>query len=117
MASNLTIALSGMPGAEVLALNNDAPRGVFEYVDGKRTETPRLHPVTNRKLYRARALLKITADEAEEVSLLIDSDAPLGGALRPVRVDQSTATLSIRPEDSFNLALSLTATLLPEKGA
>ncbi|MGO3833235.1 MAG: hypothetical protein ACTJGT_04650 [Microbacteriaceae bacterium] len=114
MASSITLPL--MPNAELLALNNDAPRAVFEYVDGKRSDTQRVHPVTGRKLYRVRALLKLTAVNAEEVSVLLDSDAPLGGALRPVKFDPATAQLSIRPEDAFNLALTLTVSLLTEKG-
>ncbi len=115
MASNLTIPL--MPGTEVLALDNTPPRQQFEYKDGKRSDTPRMHPVTGRLLYRARALLKFSSGDLEEVGLLLDSDQPLGGNLKHVRIDPATATLLIRPEDNFNLALTLTATLLPEKGA
>lgn len=115
MASSITVPL--LPGAEVLALNADTPRAQYEYVDGKRTETPKLHPVSGRKAYRVRALLKLSVDVAEEITLVIDDDVPLGGALRPVRIDTSTATLSIRPEDSFNLIFTVHATLLPEKGA
>lgn len=115
MASNITVPL--LAGAEVLALNADTPRPQFAYIDGKRTETPKLHPVSGRKAYRVRALLKLSETVAEEVNLVIDDDAPLGGALRPVRIDPSTATLSIRPEDSFNLIFTVHATLLREKGA
>lgn len=115
MASNITVPL--LAGAEVLALNADTPRVQYAYVDGKRSDTPKLHPISGGKAYRVRALLKLSADVAEEIALVIDDDAPLGGALRPVRIDTSTATLSIRPEDAFSLIFTVHATLLREKGA
>ena len=44
---------------------------------------------------------------------MIDSAAPLG-VLKPVKLDPATATLTVRPEDAFNLALVVTGSLLPD---
>lgn len=112
MASTMTFPLTA--GTEILGLNADEGRPVMEYQDGKRTDNQR-RDATGRPLFRHKALIRYSADAAEEVVLVIDSAAPLG-VLKPVKLDPATASLTVRPEDAFNLALTVTGSLLPEKG-
>ncbi|MEV8251354.1 hypothetical protein AB0O87_10590 [Microbacterium sp. NPDC076768] len=85
---------------------------MFEYVDGKRTDNQR-RDAAGRPVFRHKALIRYTADAAEEVALVIDSAAPLG-VLKPVKLDPARATLTVRPEDAYNLALTVSASLLPD---
>lgn len=104
MASTMSFPLTA--GTEVLGLNGDEGRPVFEYVDGKRTDNQR-RDALGSPVFRHKALIRYTADAAEEVALVIDSAAPLG-VLKPVKLDPATATLTVRPEDAYNLALTVT---------
>ena len=110
MASTMSFPLTA--GTEVLGLNGDEGRPVFEYVDGKRTDNQR-RDALGRPVFRHKALIRYTADAAEEVALVIDSAAPLG-VLKPVKLDPATATLTVRPEDASNRALTVTGSLLPD---
>lgn len=101
-------------GTEVLGLNGDEGRPVMEYQDGKRTDNQR-RDAAGRPLFRYKALIRYSADAAEEVALVIDSAAPLG-VLKPVKLDPATATLTVRPQDAYTLAVSVTGSLLHDKG-
>ncbi|MEZ3160455.1 hypothetical protein AB1K54_07880 [Microbacterium sp. BWT-B31] len=115
MANNLAIPMDALKGTSLLSLSAEPPRQVFLYEDKKRTDKPRLSEVTGRPLFRFKGLLKLSATTAEEVSLLLDSDAPLP-LLQEIPLDFGRSVLGVRPEDEFSLILTVTGTLRADKG-
>ena len=115
MASNLTLPGDALKSMSLLSISAEAPRPVFEYVNGARSDKQRLSEVTGRPLFRFKALLKLSATTAEEVSLLLDSDSPLP-LLQEIPLDFGRSVLGVRPEDQFGLVLTITGTLRADKG-
>lgn len=115
MANNIAIPMDALKGTSLLSLDAGAPRQVFLYEDQKRTDKPRLSEVTGRPLFRFKALLKLSVTTAEEVSLLLDSDAPLP-LLQEIPLDFGRSVLGVRPEDAYSLVLTITGTLRSDKG-
>lgn len=106
MAASITFPLTA--GSELFGLNNDEGRPVYVYENNERTEKPRTDEA-GRPLYRFKALLKYSGDAAEEVSLFVPTQAPLG-VMKPVRLEPS-ASLSIRPANEYGLALTVTGVI------
>ena len=114
MAIN-TLSLNLPANARILGQSSEQGKPVFEYKDGKRTDAPRLHPLTNRPLFRHSVSAKLSDTQAGECVLLLDSEAPVG-VHEDVKLAPG-AVVSVRPEDQFSLALTIVGSLAGEKRA
>jgi len=115
MASNLPVPMTAYNGRPLMSLSGEAPRAVYEYVNGTRSDKQRLSEVTGRPLFRFEALCQFTETKAEKVTLLLDTENPLP-LMQQVALDYGRSELLIRPEDSYSLAFTITGTLRAEKG-
>lgn len=78
MASTMSFPLTA--GTEVLGLNGDEGRPVFEYIDGKRTDNQR-RDALGRPVFRHKALIRYTADAADTENTQLRKTSPQRGNL------------------------------------
>lgn len=98
-------------GVKVYGMTSEEGRGVFEYVDGERTDTQRKSEKTGEYLFRHPVLVKLPGERPFETQMVLDSEEGLG-ELVEVKLTPDTE-VSIRASQSgFGVDVNLSGSVL-----